>query len=54
MAISPDGQLYVTGSKDGSLLVGQAKDDTASSIIKLSGHVGDILSCRFVRTQLDD
>ena len=52
MDISPDEKLYAVGGRDGRLEVSSvhaSSSTQAAQPIKLQGHVGDILSCRFVR-----
>lgn len=48
MDISPDGKLYVVGGHDGALRLGNVRTNAPEDIRLLKGHVGDILSCRFV------
>lgn len=48
MDISPNDQLYVVGGQDGVLKVGNVRTNEIEQMKPLTGHLGDILSCRFV------
>ena len=51
MDVSPNNRLYVVGGKDGALRVGNVRTNAADDIRLLKGHVGDVLSCRFVSSE---